>query len=89
VAGMLKHHHLAQAIAAVGFGQFRCQLVYTAAWYGSRVVLAERWEPSSKTCSGCGWAGGRGVDAGRAVVPPSPCAGCLWLGPGPCGTQLE
>jgi putative transposase len=55
VAGMLKNHHLAQAIADVGFGEFRRQLTYKAAWYGSRVALADRWEPSSKTCSGCGW----------------------------------
>jgi len=55
VAGMLKNHHLAQAIADVGFHEFRRQLTYKAAWYGSRMVLADRWEPSSKTCSGCGW----------------------------------
>jgi putative transposase len=55
VAGMLKNHHLAQAIADVGFGAFRTQLSYKAAWYGCRVVVASRWEPSSKTCSGCGW----------------------------------
>jgi putative transposase len=55
VAGMLKNHHLAQAIADVGFAAFRRHLLYKAAWYGSRVVLASRWEPSSKTCSGCGW----------------------------------
>jgi putative transposase len=55
VAGMLKNHHLAQAIADVGFAEFRRQLRYKAEWYGSRVVLADRWEPSSKTCSGCGW----------------------------------
>jgi putative transposase len=55
VNGLLKNHHLAQSIADVGFGEFRRQLVYKAAWYGSRVVLADRWEPSSKTCSGCGW----------------------------------
>jgi putative transposase len=55
VAGMLKNHHLAQAIADVGFGEFRRQLTYKAAWYGSRVIVADRWEPSSKTCSGCGW----------------------------------
>jgi putative transposase len=55
VSGMLKNHHLAQAIADVGFGEFRRQRTYTAAWYGSRVVLAARWEPSSRTCSGCGW----------------------------------
>ncbi|HEU5369628.1 MAG TPA: RNA-guided endonuclease TnpB family protein [Ktedonobacterales bacterium] len=55
VNGMLKNHHLAQSIADVGFGEFRRQLVYKAAWYGSRVVLADRWYASSKTCSGCGW----------------------------------
>jgi putative transposase len=55
VAGMLKNHHLAQAIADVGFAEFRRQLHYKAAWYGSQVVLASRWEPSSKTCSVCGW----------------------------------
>ena len=54
-AGMLKHHHLAQAIADVGLSEFRRQLRYKAAWYGSQVVLADRWYPSSKTCSGCGW----------------------------------
>jgi putative transposase len=55
VAGMLKNHHLAQAIGDVGFGEFRRQLTYKAAWYGCRVVVASQWEPSSKTCSGCGW----------------------------------
>jgi putative transposase len=55
VNGMLKNHQLAQSIADVGFGEFRRQLRYKAAWYGARVVLADRWEPSSKTCSGCGW----------------------------------
>jgi putative transposase len=55
VAGMLKNHHLAQAISDVGFAEFRRQLLYKAAWYGSRIVLASRWEPSSKTCSCCGW----------------------------------
>ena len=52
---MLKNHHLAQAIADVGFATFRRQLTYKAAWYGSRVVLVSRWQPSSRTCSGCGW----------------------------------
>jgi putative transposase len=55
VAGMLKNHHLAQAIGDVGFYEFRRQLTYKAAWYGCRVLVASRWEPSSKTCSGCGW----------------------------------
>jgi putative transposase len=55
VAGMLKNHHLAQAIGDVGFAEFKRQLLYKSAWYGSRVILADRWEPSSKRCSGCGW----------------------------------
>jgi putative transposase len=55
VAGMLKSPHLAQAIGDVGFGEFHRQLVYKAAWYGCQVLVASRWEPTSKTCSGCGW----------------------------------
>jgi putative transposase len=55
VAGMLTNHHLAQAIADVGFAAFRRHLLYKAEWYGSQVVLASRWEPSSRTCSACGW----------------------------------
>src|SRR5262249_27468879 len=55
VSGMLKNHHLAQAIGDVGFAEFKRQLLYKASWYGSRVILADRWEPSSKGCSGCGW----------------------------------
>jgi putative transposase len=55
VSGMLKNHHLAQAIGDVGFFAFKRQLLYKASWYGSRVILADRWEPSSKRCSGCGW----------------------------------
>jgi len=55
VAGMLKNHHPAQAIGDVGFYEFKRQALYKAAWYGARVILASRWEPSSKRCSGCGW----------------------------------
>jgi len=55
VAGMLRNHHLAQAIADAGFAEFRRQLTYKAAWYGSRVVVVSRWEPTSKRCSACGW----------------------------------
>jgi putative transposase len=55
VSGMLKNHRLAQAIGDVGFYEFKRQLLYKANWYGARVILADRWEPSSKRCSGCGW----------------------------------
>jgi putative transposase len=55
VAGMLRNRHLAQAIGDVGFAEFRRQLTYKAAWYGCQVLVASRWEPTSKTCSRCGW----------------------------------
>jgi putative transposase len=55
VAGMMKNHHLAQAIGDVGFAEFKRQLLYKASCYGARVILADRWEPSSKRCSGYGW----------------------------------
>jgi putative transposase len=55
VSGLLKNHHLAQAIGDVGFAEFRRQLVYKARWYGCRVIVADQWFKSSKTCSCCGW----------------------------------
>ena len=33
--------------------QFRRQFEYKAAMYGRRVVVADRWHPSLKTCSKC------------------------------------
>jgi putative transposase len=55
VAGMLKNHQLAQALSDVGFAEFRRQLAYKAEWYGCRIIVADRWFASSKTCSRCGW----------------------------------
>ena len=54
VAGMAKNHYLAAAIVDQGFGQVRRMLAYKTAWSGGRLVLADRFYPSSKTCSGCG-----------------------------------
>ena len=54
VSGMLKNHHLAQAIADVGFYEFRRQMAYKGKWYGCEIRLADRFYPSSKRCSGCG-----------------------------------
>jgi putative transposase len=56
VSGRLKNHHLAQAISDVGLAAFRRQLRDEAAWDGGRVLRADRWFASSRTCSGCGWA---------------------------------
>src|SRR6266498_3011344 len=34
-------------------GETRRQLAYKTGWYGSRLVIADRWFPSSKTCHAC------------------------------------
>jgi len=39
----------------MGMYEFKRQIQYKAAFAGEQVILADRWEPSSKTCSGCGW----------------------------------
>jgi len=54
VSGMVKNHNLARAISDCGFGEFKRQLEYKAAWYGSKLFVANCWFPSTKTCSVCG-----------------------------------
>jgi IS605 OrfB family transposase len=54
VAGMVKNRHLARHVADASFGEFRRQLEYKTAWRGGRVIVADRWFASSKTCSQCG-----------------------------------
>jgi len=54
VKGMLKNRKLAKAIADVGFYEFRRQLTYKCEWYGSELVVVDRFFPSSKLCSNCG-----------------------------------
>ncbi|MDA8269636.1 MAG: IS607 family element RNA-guided endonuclease TnpB [Actinomycetota bacterium] len=44
---------LNRAVLDTAPGELRRQLAYKAAWYGSRLVVADRWYPSSKTCSRC------------------------------------
>jgi putative transposase len=54
VAGMVKNHRLARAISDAGFGEIRRQLAYKTDWNGGTLIVADRWYPSSKRCSGCG-----------------------------------
>ncbi|WP_433309059.1 IS607 family element RNA-guided endonuclease TnpB [Micromonospora sp. CA-269861] len=54
VAGMLRNRRLARHIADAGFAELRRQLAYKTIWNGGRLALADRWYPSSKTCSDCG-----------------------------------
>ena len=54
VRGMIKNRHLARSVADMGFFEFRRQLEYKAAMRGGQIVVADRFYPSSKTCSACG-----------------------------------
>ena len=54
VRGMVKNHHLARAISDMGFYEFCRQLSYKVPREGGQLIIAPRFYPSSKTCSGCG-----------------------------------
>jgi putative transposase len=41
-------------IADCGFHEFTRQLEYKAKKFGCKIIIADRWYPSSKTCSNCG-----------------------------------
>ncbi|MFG3602685.1 IS607 family element RNA-guided endonuclease TnpB [Micromonospora chersina] len=53
VAGMLRNRRLARKVADAGFGEIRRQITYKTGWAGGVSIVANRWYPSSKTCSGC------------------------------------
>ncbi|MCP3785504.1 IS607 family element RNA-guided endonuclease TnpB [Micromonospora sp. A3M-1-15] len=54
ITGMLANRRLARHIADAGLAELRRQLAYKTQWSGGRLIVADRWYPSSKTCSGCG-----------------------------------
>lgn len=54
VAGMLRNHRMARRIADAGWGELRRQLEYKTNWRATELKIADRWYPSSKTCSRCG-----------------------------------
>ncbi|CAH0204321.1 hypothetical protein SRABI118_01819 [Massilia sp. Bi118] len=55
VKGMLTNGWLARAIIDMGWSELRRQLMYKSVSRGGQVVVADRWHPTSKTCSGCGY----------------------------------
>ena len=52
IAGMMKNKHLSKAISKQRWYELRMQIEYKAK--GIKVLFADRWYPSSKTCSSCG-----------------------------------
>ena len=77
VAGMVQNHSLAQAISDAGFSELRRQIEYKAERLGIVVVIADRWFPSSKTCSNCGCVKSDLTLADRTFVCPD------------CGFELD
>ncbi|WP_247658486.1 transposase [Micromonospora sp. U56] len=53
VAGMVRNPRLARALIDAAPATLRRHLGYKTGWYGSVLYVADRWYPSSKTCSGC------------------------------------
>ena len=54
VKGMMKNKHLSDAIRKQGFYEFKRQLEYKCKFRGIKLVIADRFYPSSKNCSQCG-----------------------------------
>lgn len=53
VSNMMKNKYLSDAIRKQGFYEFRRQLEYKCKFRGIDLVIADRFYPSSKTCSQC------------------------------------
>lgn len=54
VSGMMANQRLSKSIQDMSFFEFRRQLTYKCTLRGSKLVVVDRWFPSSKTCSNCG-----------------------------------
>jgi putative transposase len=74
VRGLRSHR---KSWADVAAGELRRQLAYKCCWYGAELWVADRFYPSSKTCSACGL-----VNAGLTLGDRT------WACPG-CGTTHD
>lgn len=54
IKGMMKNKYLSDSIRKQGFYEFKRQLEYKCKFRGIELVIADRFYPSSKTCSQCG-----------------------------------
>jgi len=55
IKGMIQNEKLSKQIADVSWYEFIRQLEYKAKWYGRKIIKADRFYASSKTCSMCGY----------------------------------
>ena len=54
VSGMMKNKHLAKAVQEQKLAEFYRIMSYKCLWHGIRLITADRFYASSKTCSFCG-----------------------------------
>ena len=54
VSGMIRAGLQSKALSDAGMSSLLDQIRYKADWYGTQIIEADQWYPSSKTCSGCG-----------------------------------
>lgn len=69
VKGMVKNHHLAQALSDIAIGTFNIILEYKAKENGVNILRIGRFEPSSKMCT-CGYINSKLTLAMREWVCP-------------------
>ena len=53
VAGMIKAGRQSKALSDAGMSRLLDQIRYKADWYNTKLIEADQWYPSSKTCSAC------------------------------------
>lgn len=53
IRGMLRNKRFSKFVSKQCWGEIRKQLTYKCKLFGSKLVVANRWFPSSKTCSKC------------------------------------
>ena len=55
IRDMMKNKHVAKDLADLALFEFIRQMKYKCSWHGINLIQADRWYPSSKTCSACGF----------------------------------
>ncbi len=54
IKGLIKNRHLSKALSDAAFGTIGTQVEYKSERYGSNLIIADRFFPSSQLCSNCG-----------------------------------
>lgn len=54
IKGLMKTN-ISKSLQDAALGMFRVLLTYKCIWYGTELIIADRFYPSSKLCSNCNW----------------------------------